>query len=41
MSDLRIDHYVELNFVGFVRMVDALGGVEICTKKDINDPKSI
>lgn len=40
MSDLRIDHYVELNFVGFVRMVDALGGVEICTKRDINDPKS-
>lgn len=40
MSDLRIDHYVELNFVGFVRMVDALDGVEICTKKDINDPKS-
>ena len=40
MSDLRIDHYVELNFVGFVRMVDALGGVEICTKKDISDPKS-
>jgi LCP family protein required for cell wall assembly len=40
MSDLRIDHYVELNFVGFVRMVDALGGVEVCTKKDINDPKS-
>ena len=40
MSDLRIDHYVELNFVGFVRMVDALGGVEICTKKEINDPKS-
>ena len=40
MSDLRIDHYVELNFVGFVRMVDAFGGVEICTKKDIDDPKS-
>jgi LCP family protein required for cell wall assembly len=40
MSDLRIDHYVELNFVGFVRMVDALGGVEICTKKHIDDPKS-
>ena len=40
MSGLRIDHYIEVNFVGFVRMVDALGGVEICTKKDINDPKS-
>lgn len=40
MSGLRIDHYVEINFVGFVRMVDALGGVEICTKRDINDSKS-
>jgi LCP family protein required for cell wall assembly len=40
MSGLRIDHYIEINFVGFVRMVDALGGVEICTKKDIDDPKS-
>jgi len=29
MSGLRIDHYIEVNFVGFVRMVDALGGVEI------------
>jgi len=40
MSGLRIDHYIEVNFVGFVRMVDALGGVEICTKSDIDDPKS-
>lgn len=40
MSGLRIDHYVEVNFVGFVRMVDALGGVEICTKRDIDDSKS-
>ena len=40
MSGLRIDHYIEVNFVGFVRMVDALGGVEICTKRDIDDPKS-
>ena len=40
MSGLRIDHYVEINFVGFVRMVDALGGIEICTKRDINDPQS-
>lgn len=40
MSGVRIDHYVEINFVGFVRMVDALGGVDICTKRDINDPKS-
>lgn len=40
MTSVRIDHYVEVNFTGFVRMVDALGGIEICTKRDINDPKS-
>jgi len=40
MSGVRVDHYVEINFVGFVRMVDALGGVDVCTKRDIDDPKS-
>jgi len=40
MSQLRIDHYVEVNFAGFANIVDSLGGVDVCTKKDINDPKS-
>ena len=40
MTDLRINHYIEVSFVGFKEMVDALGGVEICTKRKINDPKS-
>ena len=40
MSDLRIDHYIEVDFTGFVRIVDALGGVEICTNRAIYDPKS-
>jgi LCP family protein required for cell wall assembly len=35
-----IDHYVEVNFAGFADVVDALGGIEVCTKKDINDAKS-
>ena len=34
---VTIDHYVEVNFQGFVSMVDALGGVEVCTKK--RDPR--
>ena len=38
--NLRIDHYVEVNFVGFKNVVDALGGIQVCSKKDINDPKS-
>lgn len=40
MTDLKIDHYIEINFAGFARIVDSIGGVEICTKKNIDDPKS-
>lgn len=40
MTNLRIDHYIEVNFAGFANMVDALGGIEVCSKVDINDPKS-
>jgi LCP family protein required for cell wall assembly len=40
MSDLKIDHYVEVNFAGFADVVDSLGGIQVCTKKDINDSKS-
>ena len=39
-TGVTIDHYVEVNFQGFVSMVDALGGVEVCTKKAIQDDKS-
>jgi LCP family protein required for cell wall assembly len=39
-TNLRIDHYVEINFAGFAHMVDALGGIQVCSKVDINDPKS-
>jgi LCP family protein required for cell wall assembly len=40
MTNLKIDHYIEINFAGFARIVDSIGGVEVCTKKNINDPKS-
>ena len=40
MTQLKIDHYIEMNFVGFARIVDSLGGIEVCTKRDIDDPKS-
>jgi LCP family protein required for cell wall assembly len=39
-TKVRIDHYVEINFAGFTGMVDALGGVNICTPRAIHDPKS-
>jgi LCP family protein required for cell wall assembly len=39
-TNLKIDHYVEVNFAGFTRVVDALGGIEVCSSVDIDDPKS-
>lgn len=39
-TGVRIDHYIEIGLAGFAGMVDALGGVEICTKKDIDDSGS-
>ncbi|MGH3243523.1 MAG: LCP family protein [Spirillospora sp.] len=37
---IRIDHYAEIGFNGFVGVVDAIGGVDICVKDDIKDPKA-
>ena len=37
ISNLRIDHYVELNFAGFLNMVDAVDGVPMCIPKDVTD----
>ena len=39
-TNIKIDHYIEIGFAGFAGMVDALGGIEVCTKKDIDDPGS-
>ncbi|GLW59255.1 LCP family protein [Kitasatospora phosalacinea] len=39
-TGLRIDHYVEVDFLAFVSTVDALGGVEVCTPKPLRDDYS-
>ncbi|QEU93859.1 LCP family protein [Streptomyces kanamyceticus] len=40
-TGLRIDHYAEVNFLGFVDVVDALGGVSICVPEGgLHDEKS-
>ncbi|KIH97052.1 transcriptional regulator [Streptomonospora alba] len=39
-SGVRIDHYVEIGFSGFVGIVDAVGGVEMCPDQAIQDPKA-
>ncbi|MCP2335338.1 LCP family protein [Actinomadura rupiterrae] len=40
ITNLRIDHFMEVNFVGFKSITDAIGGVPICLPKDVDDPKS-
>ena len=39
-TNIKIDHYIEIGFAGFANMVDALGGIQVCSKRDINDPNS-
>ncbi|GAA2238393.1 LCP family protein [Streptomyces indiaensis] len=40
ITDLRMDHYLEVDFAGFQKLIDDLGGVEITTTKSIDDPES-
>jgi LCP family protein required for cell wall assembly len=39
-TGLRIDHYAEIGFGGFVGAVDAVGGVDMCVPQAIKDPKA-
>ncbi|MET9528048.1 LCP family protein [Streptomyces coeruleorubidus] len=40
ITDLRMDHYLEVDFAGFQKLIDDLGGVEVTTTKRIDDPDS-
>ncbi|TDD79612.1 LytR family transcriptional regulator [Actinomadura darangshiensis] len=40
LTGIHIDHFVQVDFAGFKRMVDALGGVQICVDKPVNDPRA-
>jgi LCP family protein required for cell wall assembly len=39
-TGLRIDHYAEIGFDGFVNVVDAVGGVDMCVPEPMKDPKA-
>ncbi|MFJ3665560.1 LCP family protein [Streptomyces sp. NPDC090106] len=40
ITNVRMDHYIEIDFAGFAKLVDALGGVTITTDEDIDDDDS-
>ncbi|MER6050706.1 LCP family protein [Streptomyces sp. BHT-5-2] len=37
MTGVHIDHYLEIDFTSFMRTVDAVGGVEVCTVRPLRD----
>jgi LCP family protein required for cell wall assembly len=39
-TGIRVDDYVEIGFAGFVDVVDAVGGIEICPKTAMKDPQA-
>ncbi len=39
-TGLELDGYMEIGFGGFAQVVDAVGGVNICVKNDMDDPKA-
>lgn len=40
MSGIRMDHFVEVDFTGFKKLIDTLGGVRVTTHRSIDDDKS-
>jgi LCP family protein required for cell wall assembly len=39
-TGVRVDHYLEVDFLGFVRLVDAVGGVDVCSTSRLRDRKA-
>jgi len=40
LTGIRMDHYLEVDFAGFQRLIDDLGGVPVTTTRAIDDPQS-
>lgn len=40
LTGVQINHFIVIDFKGFSKVVDAIGGVEVCLKEAVNDSKS-
>jgi LCP family protein required for cell wall assembly len=40
LTGLRIDHYAEINLLGFAELTNAVGGVPVCLTEPVNDKYS-
>lgn len=39
-AEFQVEHYLEVGFVGLVKLVEAVGGVEVCPNQDFADEKA-
>ncbi|WP_182876962.1 LCP family protein [Microbispora sp. H10670] len=40
LTNIRIDHFMKVDFTGFKNIVNALGGIQICLPQAVNDKSS-
>jgi LCP family protein required for cell wall assembly len=40
MTDVRVDHYLEVDFTSFMKTVDVLGGIQVCSVRPLKDAHS-
>jgi LCP family protein required for cell wall assembly len=40
LTGVKVDHYAEVNLLGFYNLTNAIGGVQVCLKHSVNEPKS-
>jgi LCP family protein required for cell wall assembly len=40
LTGVTVDHYAEVNLLGFYNLTNAIGGVDVCLKAPANDPLS-
>ncbi|MFB6616770.1 LCP family protein [Streptomyces sp. NPDC085524] len=40
LTGIRVDHHMVIDFGGFKQMVDAIGGVEVCLKRPMDDAEA-
>ncbi|MEV7523998.1 LCP family protein [Streptomyces sp. NPDC091371] len=40
LTGIRVDHHMVIDFGGFKQMVDAIGGVEVCLKRPVDDAEA-
>ncbi|WP_235029997.1 LCP family protein [Nonomuraea solani] len=40
LTNIKINHFVKVDFTGFKGIIDAIGGIKICLPKAVNDPKA-